>query len=463
MANEISVDVLILGAGGGGYPAAFRLHAAGRKVVMADPIGNLGGDCLAEGCVPSKAVREAGFARVAADRFAHFGLSGARPGMDWPSVLRHKDRVQNIRYAQHAAEIAKAGLTLLKGRGRIIDDHRVEVTTEAGDVTRYHATNLILATGSTPHVLPIPGAELALTSHDVFRLNADLAFPQRLVAIGGGYIGLETASMLQNLGARATVLEATGEILPGADADLARFLHIALARRMDLIVNAKVSAIQRDPQGGLLVRYESGGEPRTIAADCVLMATGRATVLPPGAETLGFRAHGGITVDDHLRTALPHIYAPGDINGRSPLFHAAVCQSWLAAGDILSAGQGIAGMNFAAVPFTVFTEPEIAWVGLTTAEAAQQGIKAAVTVYDDRTDSRAQIFGETEGFIKLVFATATRRLIGAQVAGLDAAHIIAPLALAIAAESTAEALSAMAFPHPMLTEGINKAARSLRA
>ena len=461
MAKEISVDVMVLGAGGGGYPAAFRLAREGRSVAMVDPFGNLGGDCLAEGCVPSKAVREASLARTWPAKYQTFGLRGATPEVDWRGVLAHKDRVQSIRYAQHREEIAASTLAMHKGTGRIVDDHTVEVANEGGEVLLYHAKHLIVATGSRPHVLPIPGAELAVTSHDFFRLGADLPFPRRLVAIGGGYIGLETASMLRNLGAQATVLEATGQVLPGVDAELARFLHTALARRLTLVMNAKVTAIERGAGGDLLVRYESAGEARSLAADCVLMATGRETVAPEGFSTLGLPA-GRIGVDDRLRTALAHVYAPGDVNGRSMLFHSAVCQSLIAAEDILSDGQGPVRMNFASVPFTVFTEPEVAWVGLTEEAAARQNIGTVASTYDFRTDSRAQIFDEMEGFLKLVFARRTGSLIGAQIAGLDAAHVIAPLGLAVHTGTTAATLSFMAFPHPMVTEGINKAARAVR-
>ncbi|VVM07602.1 dihydrolipoyl dehydrogenase [Methylacidimicrobium tartarophylax] len=460
MAKEETIDTMVLGAGGGGYPAAFRLAGAGRSVVMADPIGNLGGDCLAEGCVPSKTVREASLARTWPEKYPLFGLRGTKPEIDWRRVLAHKDRVQNLRYAQHRAQIEASTLVFLKGQARILDDQKVEVTTDHGDLLRYHAKQIIVATGSRPHILPIPGAELAVTSHHFFRLGADLPFPRRLVAIGGGYIGLETASMLQNLGAEATVLEATGQILPGVDPEIARFLHEALARRLRILVDAKVTAIERGAAGDLLVRYERAGEATSIAADCVLMATGREPVVPEGMSNLGFATGEKIAVDDRLRTKHAHIYAPGDINGRSMLFHSAVYQSLVAADDILSEGRGNKTVDFQSVPFTVFTEPEVAWVGQTEAEAARENLATVASTYSYRTDTRAQIFDE-DGFLKLVFDKKTGSLIGAQIAGIEAAQLIAPLALAVRSGTTAETLSYMAFPHPMISEGINHAARAV--
>ncbi|MGD9896290.1 MAG: dihydrolipoyl dehydrogenase [Candidatus Methylacidiphilaceae bacterium] len=462
MARESTVDVMVLGAGGGGYPAAFRLACAGRSVALVDPIGNLGGDCLAEGCVPSKTVREASLARSWwPGKYPLFGLRGSKPDVDWQAVLAHKDRVQARRYEIHRAQIKASPLVFHKGMGRIIDDHTVEVETATGDILRYRAKYILVATGSRPHLLPIPGAELAVTSHHFFRYGADLPFPRRLVAIGGGYIGLETASMLQNLGAQTTILEATGQILPGVDGHLARFLHRALESRVNIVVHAKVTAIQSAAAGGLLVHYETGGQQESIPADCVLMATGREPVMPDGLTRLDLCSSGKLMVDERLRTKLSHIYAPGDVNGRSMLFHSAVYQSLVAAEDILSEGRGEKTMDFQSVPYTVFTEPEVAWVGRTEAEAAHEGIACIASTYDFEVDTRAEIFDE-RGFLKLVFETTTRRLIGAQIAGIDAAQIIAPLALAVRSGTTVDTLRFMAFPHPMLSEGINHAAREAR-
>jgi dihydrolipoamide dehydrogenase len=247
--NSISIDVAVLGAGGAGYPAAFLLAKSGRSVMMVDPIGNLGGDCLAEGCVPSKAVRESGMARNAAAKFQFFGLSPTQPKTNWHGVLAHKDQVQNTRYKQHSEDIRASTVIFHKGRGRILSDHQVEVQISTGETILYQYRNLIIGTGSRPHILPIPGAELALTSHHLFRLGADLPLPRRLIVIGGGYIGLETASMLQHLGAECVVLEPTGQLIPGVDAELANFLYEALQQRMKILLNSKVSSIETTPSG----------------------------------------------------------------------------------------------------------------------------------------------------------------------------------------------------------------------
>ncbi len=453
-------DVVIIGAGGGGYPAAFLLAAAGRRVVLVDPIGNLGGDCLAEGCVPSKAVRESALALAQARAAARFGLRIGDCTVNWPGVLAHKDSVQRTRYAQHAEELGRSRVRLLQGAARIVGERMVEVDSGQQGRQRLSFEHLILATGSAPQRLPIAGADLAITSHDLFRLGADLPFPSRPVIVGGGYIGVECASMLEHLGARPVVLEYTAQLLPGFDADLAAFLHRSLAARVRVELNAEVTGIEA-VAGGLTVRFLQAGQLCEVAGDAVIMATGRRPVLPEGLEHLGLPATGALGVDAGLRSENPVVWAPGDVNGRSMLFHSAVRQSLVVAHNILAGGQVADRMDFGSVPFTVFTEPELASVGLTEAAARERYGAVEVATYDYAVDARAQILGETAGFIKLVCEPQTARLLGAQIAGVDAAQLVAPLALALAQGLGARALAEVTFPHPMISEGINKAARQV--
>lgn len=460
--SDARVDAVVIGAGGGGYPGAFLMDGAGRRVVMVDPFGNLGGDCLAEGCVPSKAVRHAAVVRADAARSHLFGLSGPPPQVDWPGVLAYKDRIQQQRYRQHQAELAASSVIFHSGTARIVDEQLVEVDDTAGATHRYRFGDLVLATGSAPTRLPIPGAELAITSHDLFRLGADLPFPGRPVIIGGGYIGVEVASMLHNLGATPVVLEAVDQLLPGFDREVAHHLRLSLEERVIVYTGTLVSGIEVVP-GGLRVSFHSADHEGTVEGDVVVMATGRHPVLPEGIEHLGLAAGRAPRVDRQLRTDAAHVYAPGDVNGRSMLFHSAVRQSIVAAHAILAGGQPVDAMNFEAVPMTVFTEPEVAHVGLTEQQAEARYGAVDVTRYDYGIDARAQILVETDGFIKLVWDGHTGRLVGAQVLGADAAQLIAPLALAVHAGLDAGALADVAFPHPMLTEGINRAARSVRA
>jgi len=461
------VDVVVVGAGGGGYPAAFLADAAGRRVVMVDPLGNLGGDCLAEGCIPSKAVRHAGLIRAQGARASLFGLSGQstpadQAGAEWGGVLAYKDGVQRRRYTQHAAELAASSIVFHSGRARIVDEHTVEVDDDAGATHRYRFGDLLLATGSAPTRLPIPGAELAITSHDLFRLGADVPFPRRPVIIGGGYIGVEVASMLHNFGATPVVVEAVDQLLPGFDAELAYGLRLALEERVIVYTGTSVTGIEARPDG-LRVSFHSADHQGTVDGDMVVMATGRHPVLPEGVEHLGLAPDHAPTVDRQLRTESPHVYAAGDVNGRSMLFHSAVRQSQVAAHVILAGGQPVDAMNFESVPMTVFTEPEAAHVGLTEQQATERLGAVEVTRYDYEVDARAQILRETNGYLKMVWDARCDRLVGAQVLGADAAQLIAPLALAVQAGHTASMLAEVAFPHPMISEGISRAARGIHA
>lgn len=462
------VDVAIVGAGGAGYPAAFLLAAAGRRVLMADPIGNLGGDCLAEGCVPSKAVREVALSYQRARRGPLADLAGLRApvesGSKWHDILKHKDAVQQIRYDQHRKELEASTVQFVTGRARVVGEDELEVETAAGDVRRVGFHHLVVATGSAPSRLPIPGAELAVTSHDLFRLGADLTFPQRPVIVGGGYIGVETATILEHLGAAPVVLELTDQLLPGFDPDLADFLARSLRGRVRLELGAAVTCIEQSGTDRV-VHYRSrsaqDSAEASVVGDMVVMATGRAPVLPDGVEHLGLKLgrHRAPLVDAGLRTSNPSVWAPGDVNGMSMLFHSAVRQSLVVAHNILAGGASADRMDFSAVPFTVFTDPELASVGLTEADAVEQHGDVVVGTYDYAVDARAQILGETAGYLKLVFDAHSVRLLGAQIAGVDAAQLVAPLALALNEGLDARALAEVAFPHPMLSEGINKAAR----
>ena len=457
------LDVVVLGAGGAGYPGALFLARAGKLVLMIDPVGNMGGNCLAEGCVPSKAVREAALLKRASERWSHFGLQGAGAEVDWSAVLAHKDRVQEIRYAQHRQEILSSGVLFVQGQGAISAPTRVRVTAADGSVREVGFRHLMLATGSQPVRLPIPGAELALTSRDLFRLGANMAQPEHLVVVGGGYIGVETASMLQAFGSNITILEFSRRVLVGFDEQLAGFLQQQLAQRVRIEVSAQVSRIERFGRS-MKVYYRQQGKELEIEGDAVLMATGRAPVLPDGVERLGLTLERGyVSVDDTIRSSNPQVWAPGDVNGRSMLFHSAVRQSVVAAHNIVAGGLPVDRMNFAAVPMTVFTEPELAHIGLDVerAQAMYGAENVTHTHYDYQEDSRAQIYGETHGFIKLVFHRHSTKLLGAQIAGMDAAHLIAPLAQALSQGLDAEAIAKTVFPHPMISEGIAKAARAL--
>ncbi|MCL4422699.1 MAG: dihydrolipoyl dehydrogenase [Actinobacteria bacterium] len=468
-----TVHTLTLGAGGGAYPAAFALARAGHQVVMADTKGVMSGNCLAEGCVPSKAVREvaelrrrsiAGASRIGLDPVL-LGANRAGGGsvVDYKAVLEHKDHVQQTRYRQHDAELAELSdhLQLLGGTARIIDPHTVEIDGPSGKEL-FRADHLIVATGSDVLVPKIPGAELCVTSHDIFKLGASVtSLPHRLAVIGGGYIGLEVACMFHALGSEVTILEALDELLSGMDPDFTSLLVAGLDPGIKVELGAKVSAIQSS-RDGFKVSYEHNGAASYLDADQVLMAVGRQPVIPQGAAEIGLTLEGhGLGVQPTMQTALSHIYAPGDVNGRSMLFHSAVRQSLVAAHNILAGDRAVDRMDFNSVPTTIFTSPEGSYVGLTRASAKKNAISVVESAYPLEVDSRAQILDETYGEIRLFFEEHSLRLVGGWVVGIDAAQLVGEIGIAVAMGMSAYEMARFADQHPMAAEGISRAARAV--
>jgi dihydrolipoamide dehydrogenase len=465
MSSLQEIDTITLGAGGGAYPAAFALARSGREVVMVDTKGVMSGNCLAEGCVPSKAVFEIAELRR---RLRLAPMAGALGEIDAPvdyqAVVAHKNEVQRTRYRQHDAELAAESdrLQLRHGTAVLLDPHTVEVTTEAG-VEQFRADRVIIATGADVFVPPIPGAELCVTSHDLFALDPSVtSLPERLVVIGGGYIGLEVACMFQGLGATVTVIEALDELLAGMDRDFVSLVANGIDPAITVRLGAAVTGITTSGSG-FEVHYGHGGTDHQLQADLVLMAVGRHPVIPEGADAIGLTRQGhNLAVDPSIQVpGHRHLYAPGDVNGRSPLFHSAVRQSLVAAHNILAGDHVVDRMDFTSVPTTIFTAPEGAYVGLLRSTAEQAGIPIVESAYALETDSRAQILGETYGEIRLFFHAESLRLLGGWVVGIDAAQLVGQIGQAVAAGLSAYDLARFADQHPTAAEGISRAARAM--
>ena len=459
---ETDIDLLTIGAGGGAYPAAFRLARAGARVVMVDPKGVMSGNCLYEGCVPSKAVRETAEIRAQQERFQQLGLPG-QISVDYAAVVAHKDAIQARRYAQHAQELAQApNIRLIKGVARFIDPHTVQVHGEQGD-ERFRCRHVIIASGSDVFTPPLPGKELALNSHDLYKPDPALkSLPGHLVVIGGGYIGLETASFFAALGSEVSLLQRGNQLLSGMDPGMVELLVPLLHPRIRIWTGVEVLGIEASEQGAKRVRYRNKGQEQKLMADVVLMAAGRRPVIPEGAAELGIAIdHRGIAVGPDLRTAHPHIYACGDVNGRVPLFHAAVRQSLVAAHNIMGGEDPMDYADFESVPTTIFTLPAAATIGVTPARAAAQGRTLVSGHYSFSEDSRAQILERMDGEIRLFFEPGTLRLVGGWIVGVDAGQLVGQIGAAINGGQSAYDLARFADQHPMTAEGIGKAARNL--
>lgn len=453
------VDLLCIGAGGGAYPAAFRLAKTGRQVLMVDSKGVMSGNCLYEGCVPSKAVRETAAFYDALRRFQTLGLNGT-VNVDFSALMQHKDAIQNRRYGQHAAELAaEPHIRLCKGVARIIDPHTVTVDTDKG-TDNYHAAHIIIASGSDVFMPPLTGAEFCLNSHDLYKPSSKLkSLPTNLVVIGGGYIGLETATFFASLGSQVTLLQKGDQILTGMDIAMVKQMQPLFPSGLKILTGIDVQRVE-EQDGHRRVVWLSKGIESHQDADAVLLAVGRHPVIPEGTESIGIDFdHHGIRVGPSLQTRYPHIYAAGDVNGHVPLFHAAVRQSLVAGHNIMAGNVPTDYADFDLVPTTIFTLPAAAYIGLTPAKVAPGALLEARAPFAD--DSRAQILERLDGEIRLFFDPGSMRLRGGWIVGIDAGSLIGQVGTAIAAGMTAYDLARFADQHPMSAEGIGNAARSL--
>lgn len=443
-------DVVTIGAGGAAYPAAFRLKKSGYSVLMIDKKGVMSGNCLAEGCVPSKAIIETVHTAARMRHFSNFPL-------DYAKIVDHKESVQKTRYNQHDEEMKEAGLKVVKGTAKLIDDNTVEVSLDGG-TTRYRASSIIIATGSDTFVPKIPGSDSVWTSADLYSLNARIRkLPHSIAIIGGGYIGMETASFMSLLGVRVTIIEMLDRVLSTMEKPMVDKL-LPLLPNMDIKTSSAVKSIEKHGDT-FTVNFGSGQNAGSVDVEAVLMAVGRAPVFPEGTDELGIEHdRHGIKVNMAMQTSIKNIYATGDVNGITPLFHAAKRQSLVAANNIMANNVPVDYFDPLSVPFTVYTIPQMAYVGLLPSQIEKMGIEYLEADYQMEKDSMAQISNEMYGELK-IFADKRMKVIGGYVIGNDAGNLINEIALAISKGLSLRDLAEMAHQHPMSFEGIDSAAR----
>ncbi len=450
----IETDVLTIGAGGGAYPGAFRLAKAGFDVIMVDKKGVMSGNCLAEGCVPSKVIREQIHTYI---RFRTF--SGTESPVDYKKIIAKKDEVQNVRYKLHEEELkAYKNLRLLKGVARFKDEHTVVVESDKGEDT-IKAKHIIIASGADVFVPPIKGKEYAITSTDIYKLNPNLNYiPKDFAIVGGGYIGLETAFYFASLGSNVYIFEKLDRVLAGIDRYATQTLLKYLPKNIKIFTSVEVEEIALKDKKKL-ISYKEGDNIKSLEVDEVLLAVGRRPVIPDGADKF-LHINKAIEINNACQTNIPHIYASGDVNGKVPLFHAAIRQSMVCAYNIMANNTPIDYADFENVPFTVFTIPAMSFVGITKEKAEKLGVDIVESSFDLREDSRAEIYSE-EGELRLFFDAKSLKLIGAYIVGTDAEQLVSHLGLAIKLGATAKDLAEYQDQHPMTQECISKAARKL--
>ena len=447
------MDLIIIGAGPGGYPTAVAAALAGLQVTLIES-KHLGGTCLGEGCIPTKTLcRSAEVADTLRDSQT-YGITlpeGTMPQVNLPAVIERKDQVIATLRQGIKSLMRTPGITLLEGTARFVDDHTLSVSTAEGEQT-LTAPHIIIATGSESRSLPIPGAQLPQVV-DSTALLACTDMPRHLCVIGGGVIGLEFASIFRSFGAEVTVVEYAPEVLPRFDKDMAKRLRTSLKRRgISFHVGAAVTAIEETADGQAQIKFTRKGKEEAIVADRVLMAVGRGPRLAGLALENTTIAHTprGIEVDEWMQTSVPGVYAIGDCNGRCQLAHAATYQGKQALRHIL--GQTDRPICLDIVPAAVFTVPELATVGLTEEECQAQNIQYTVRKANYLSNGKAQSAGTTEGLVKQLYDPTTGQLLGAHILGAHAADLIHECTLQLTTQTSVSVLSDMIHAHPTLSE-----------
>ncbi len=454
--ETLHAEVLVLGSGPGGYTAAFRAADLGKKVLLVERYGTLGGVCLNVGCIPSKALLHTAQVINEAESMVKQGIHFGNPKIDLDQLRSFERGVVQKLTRGLSALAKKRSVQVVHGTGRFLSPHSLQVE-NGKEVQGISFDQCIIAAGShaiKPAVFPWDDSRMmdstgALALQDI---------PDHLLVVGGGIIGLEMACVFQALGANVSVVEMTDQLMPGSDQDLIRPLHKYLKAHYEAIfLNTRVTEIQVQKRG-LKAYFEGSGAPEASIYDRILVAVGRA---PNGktlnAEAAGIHvdARGFIPVDKNQRTNATHIFAIGDIVGQPMLAHKATHEGRIAA-------EVSAGMNSAfdarVIPSVAYTDPEIAWVGLTERDALDRGITYGKGVFPWAASGRALGLGRSEGVTKLLFDPETKQVVGMGAVGVHAGDLVSEAALAIEMGCTAEDLSLTIHPHPTLSETVAMAA-----
>jgi len=457
--GDVHAEVLVLGAGPGGYTAAFRAADLGKSVVLVDRWPTLGGVCLNVGCIPSKTLLHAAKVIAETKEMAEHGLSFAEPQIDLANLRGWKDGVVKRLTGGLAGLAKQRKVTTLRGTGVFTSMNQLEVTAEDGSTKSVSFEQAIIAAGSEPMTLPFVPHDDPRVIDSTGALDLD-GIPGRLLVLGGGIIGLEMATVYSELGSQITVVELMDQLIPGADKDLVTPLTKRIAKRyQNIYLKTKVTAVEAGPNG-LTVRFEGAGAPASDTFDKVLVAVGRRpNGRAIGAENAGVRVdeRGYIPVDKQQRTSAPNIFAIGDVVGQPMLAHKAVHEGKVAAE--VAAGQN-SYFDAKVIPSVAYTDPEVAWAGITENEARAAGVEYGKGVFPWAASARSLSLGRDEGITKVLFDRSTERIIGCGIVGPNAGDLIAEAALAIEMGSDAADIGLTIHPHPTLSETIGMAAEA---
>lgn len=454
---DIQAQVVVLGAGPGGYTAAFRAADLGLKTVMIERYPTLGGVCLNVGCIPSKALLHTADIINEASEIGHMGVTFSKPEIDLDGLRAGKDKVVKKLTTGLKGMAKQRKIEVVTGVGRFESPNRIAVETADGTVN-IGFDNCIIACGSSAVKIPsFPNDDERLVDSTGALELADI--PKRMLVVGGGIIGLEMATVYTTLGSEIDIVELQPGLIPGCDRDLVRPLEKRLKKRVNSIMSeTSVSGI-KPQKNGLKVSFEGKNAPeKDQLYDRVLVAVGRkpnGNMINAGTAGVEVDEHGFISVDQHMRTNVPHIYAIGDVVGGPMLAHKATHEGKVAAEVIAGQSSLFDPMT---IPSVAYTDPEIAWMGLTETEAKEKGIAYEKGAFPWAASGRALGIGRSEGMTKLLFEPETKRLLGAGIVGVNAGELIGEAVLALEMGADVEDIGLTIHPHPTLCETVGLAA-----
>jgi dihydrolipoamide dehydrogenase len=456
--DPIKTEIVVVGAGPGGYAAAFYAADLGKKVILVERDKRLGGVCLNRGCIPSKALLHAAHTITSARESEHRGITFGTPTLDVTKLRAWKESILT-RLAGGIAQLAKMrGVQVIQGRGYFEDSRSLRVETDQGQqIINYDQAIIAVGSKSTlPKAFDL-GNPRIMTSREALEVED---VPENLLVIGGGYIGMELGTLYATLGSKVVLVEALDSILAGADPDLARPI-IAYAKKAFKEVRLKTKVSKMATSGKQIkVEFELDGQKKEELYDRVLVAVGRS----PNADDLGlentkvsFDDKGFIHVNEKQQTTDPSIYAIGDIAGGVLLAHKATKEGRIAVEVIVGEESAFVDVT---IPAVVFTDPEVAWCGLTEAEAKAKGLEVQVAKFPWAASGRAMSFDRPEGLTKLIIEPDTERVLGVGIVGMGAGELIAEGVLAVEMGATAKDLALTVHPHPTLSETLMEAAEA---
>ena len=456
---DISCEVLVLGSGPGGYTAAFRAADLGRQVVLVERYEQIGGVCLNVGCIPSKTLLHAAKIIVEAEEMDAHGISFGKPSIDLDKLREWKNGIISQLTGGLKNMAKQRNVTIVHGFGEFIDSNHLRVTDKNEKITTIKFSNAVIAAGSRPVKLPfLPDDPRIIDSTGSLELAS---IPKNLLVIGGGIIGLEMATVYHALGSRITIVEMLDGLMYGADRDLVRPFQKRIAKQYDNIwLETRVTEVEALKKG-LRVHFEGKNSPdKPQMYDCILSSVGRVpNGLNIGAEKAGVEVDekGFISTDSQMRTNVSHIFAIGDLAGQPMLAHKASHEAKVAA-EVISGMKSF--FDARAVPSVAYTDPEVAWTGITEEEAKTQGIAYGKGSFPWAASGRSLSIGRTEGMTKVIFEEDSKRVIGLGIVGPNAGDLIAEGTLAIEMGCDANDIGSTIHPHPTLSETVAFAAEA---